>query len=185
MTADNAGAIPWNTIKTSVDPDSPIWGQVLIHMIAAARGVIDLLNQAKAERRLATDDMATPTLDAIRSATPVDATTFIDVQFSMSIADLRDGLTVSAVFPAPNPELADAWKKIQYTVLLQAFDELSGALGMSNASEIGRLSFDAFHAAKTWARPSALHAAPPRVPSSPLTLFRTSTTEARSPTAPR
>ncbi|WP_223587341.1 ATP-binding protein [Microbacterium sp. OVT16B] len=149
MTAHNAGAIPWNTMKTTVDPDSPVWSQVLTHMITTARGVIDLLNQAKAERRLATDDMATPTLDAIRSASPVDAGTYIDVQFSMSMEDLREGISVSAIFPAADPELAEAWKKIQYTVLMQTFDELASALGLSNAAEIGRLSFDAFHAANT------------------------------------
>jgi hypothetical protein len=147
MTASDAGAIPWNTMKTSVDPDSPIWHRVLEHMITTARGVIDLLNQAKAERRLATDDMATPTLSAIRSASPVDASTLFDVEFSMSIDDLRKGISVSAIFPAANPELAEAWKKIQYTVLLQTFDELASALGMSNAAEIGRQSFDAYHAA--------------------------------------
>ena len=146
MTASNAGAIPWNTMKTSVDPDSPIWHQVLTQMIPAARGVINLLNQAKAERRLATDDMATPTLSAIRSATPVDAVSVFDVQFSMTIEDLRDGISIGAVYPAANPELAEAWKKIQYTVLLQTFDELASALGMANAAEIGRMSFDAFHA---------------------------------------
>lgn len=147
MTAVNAAAIPWNTMKTSVDPDSPIWEQVRTHMIATARGIITLLNQAKAERRLATDDMATPTLSAIHSAIPVDASTFLGVQFSMSIEELRNGASVDAVFPEPNPELAEAWKKIQYTVLLQAFDELASAIGQTNAAEIGRLSFDAFHAA--------------------------------------
>nr|WP_201471373.1 ATP-binding protein [Microbacterium hydrocarbonoxydans] len=147
MTAENAGAIPWNTMKTTVDPDSPIWHQVLEQMIISARSVINLLNQAKTERRLATDDMATPTLDAIRGAAPVDANTVIEVEFSMSMDELREGILVGAVYPAENPELAAAWKKIQYTVFLEAFDELAAALDMNNAAEIGRLSFDAFHSA--------------------------------------
>lgn len=148
MSATDAGAIPWNTMKTSVDPDSPIWHEVLKHMIASARGVIDLLNQAKAERRLATDDMATPTLDAIRAASPIDANTVFEVEYSMSMEDLRKGVSFAASFPAPNPELAAAWKKIQYTVLLESFEELASALGMNNAAEIGRLSFEAYHAAR-------------------------------------
>ncbi|WP_164486865.1 ATP-binding protein [Plantibacter sp. PA-3-X8] len=147
MTASNAAAIPWNTMKTTVDPDSPIWHQVLERMISSARGVIDLLNQAKGERRLATDDMVTPTLDAIRSAIPVNASSLLEVEFSMSIEDLRSGTSVGAVYPAANPELAEAWKKIQYTVLVRNFDELASALGMNNAAEIGRQSFDAYHAA--------------------------------------
>lgn len=147
MTATNPAAIPWNTMKTSVDPDSPIWHKVLDHMIRAARGVIDLLNQAKAERRLATGDMETPTLSAIRSAAPVDAGSLFEVQFSMSMEDLRRGSSVSAMYPSANPELAEAWKKIQYTVLLESFDELAAVLGLTNAAEIGRLAFDAYYEA--------------------------------------
>lgn len=147
MNASDAGAIPWNTMKTSVDPDSPIWHQVLQQMIGAARGVIDLLNQAKLERRLATGDMATPTLSAIRAASPMEAGNFLEIEFSMQMDDLYAGGSVDAVFPPPNPQLAEAWKKIQYTVLLESFDELAAALGLSNAAEIGRLSFDAYHSA--------------------------------------
>jgi len=80
--------------------------------------------------------MATPTLNAIRSASPVDASTVIEVQFSMSMDDLRQGVSVGAVFPAPNPELAEAWKKIQYTVLLQSFDELASALPHLHAEPV-------------------------------------------------
>jgi hypothetical protein len=147
MEANNAGAIPWNTMKTSVDPDSPIWRQVLDQMIETARSIIDLLNQAKVERQLATDEMETPTLDAIRDAKSIDAISVLEVEFSMSIDDLTSGVAIKAVYPEANPELAESWKRIQYAVLAQAFDELASAVGETRAAEIGRLSFDAYHAA--------------------------------------
>jgi len=145
MHSVDANAIPWNTMKTSVDPDSPIWKQVLEQMIGAARPIIDLLNYAKIERQLATADMATPIIDALSSATPINAMSMVESSFSMSITTLREDFEVDAVYPAPNPELVGAWKKIQYSVDAQSFEDVSAAVGKNSAAEIGRMSFDAFY----------------------------------------
>jgi len=145
MQSVDASAIPWNTMKTSVDPDSPLWAQVLEQMIAAARPIIDLLNYAKVERQLATPDMATPIIDALRSSTPINALDAAEAKFSMSMTDLREQFVSDAVFPTPNPEFVGAWKKIAYAVDAEAFSVVVAATGKQSAAEIGRISFDAFY----------------------------------------
>jgi hypothetical protein len=145
MQSDDANAVPWNTMKTSVDSDSPVWVEVRTQMIGAARSVIDLLNFAKVERQLATPDTATPVLDALSSAVPLDAMSVISAEFSMSMDDLRGDFSVDAAYPEPNPDLVGAWKKIQYSVDSQVFDEVAVATGKQNAAEIGRMSFESFY----------------------------------------
>jgi hypothetical protein len=145
MKSLDANAIPWNTMKTNVDPDSPIWTQVLEQMIEAARPVIDLLNHAKIERQLATSNMATPIIDALKLTTPISAVDVVEAQFSMSISELRADFARDAIYPSPNADLVGAWKKIQYAVDLQAFEDVAAATGKNNAAEIGRMSFDSFY----------------------------------------
>lgn len=150
LESEDPGAIPWNTSKTNVDPDSAVWRAVRAAMIESGRDVINLLNQAKAERQVASPSDATPTLDALRAAHSVDAPTAfttVEVRYSMMMAELREDVAVAASFPAANPHLAAAtWKKIQYTVESEAFYDLVAAVGTDNAAEIGRQSFDEFHA---------------------------------------
>ena len=145
MKSADANSIPWNTMKTGVDPDSPIWAHVQAQMIESARPIIDLLNYAKLERQLATPSMATPIIDAISAAQPIDALVVVETQFSMSISELREDLTIDPVYPSPNPDLIGSWKKIQYSVESKAFSDVAIALGKDNAAEIGRLSFEAFY----------------------------------------
>lgn len=146
LTASNAKAIPWNTMKTGVDADSSTWAQILDQMIEAARSIIDLLNMAKLERQLASDGMDTPISNAIKNAVPADALEVLEVHFSMTIGALREEqILVNAYYPTPNPELVEAWRKIQYSVQASSFDELAKAVGTVSAAELGRMSFEAFH----------------------------------------
>ena len=55
--SDNTGLLPWNTTKTGVDADSPIFRAVRLAMITLMRPVIDFLNKLdkeKEEMRLTT-----------------------------------------------------------------------------------------------------------------------------------
>lgn len=50
--SDNAGRLPWNTTKTGVDTDSPIYRSVRLEMITLMRPVIDFLNRLDSEKDL-------------------------------------------------------------------------------------------------------------------------------------
>lgn len=152
MQSTRPDVIPWNTMKTGVDADSATWAEVRLRMIDAGREVIDILNYAKVERqmKLAGSDRETPILDALESAgaqDAADAANDFEATFSMSITELRGGVTVSVKYPTPNPEVIAKQKKIQYQVDANAFDDLVSATGTANAAEIGRQSFDAFYSA--------------------------------------
>lgn len=144
MRARDSSAIPWNTMKTGVDADSSAWHTILIQMIQAARSVIQMLNLAKAERQLANGEMATPILNAIENTTSIQADEVVEVHFSMHVHDLRSGFNSDAEHPPPNADLIESWKKIQYSVLTEAFDEVSAAVGTESAAEIGRASFETY-----------------------------------------
>lgn len=151
MDSVDSNAIPWNTMKTGVDSDSKAWRLIREAMIDAAREVIKLLNYAKLERQIgiASAGVDTPILNALKTAGPRDAEEVADeftVQYSMTITELRGGVTVPASFPTPNAELIAALKKIQYQVDSSSFDELASAIGTTSAAEIGRQSFEDYYA---------------------------------------
>ncbi|MBT1546424.1 ATP-binding protein [Curtobacterium aurantiacum] len=152
MRAAKSNVVPWNTMKTGVDPDSVAWRRVRDEMIEAGREVIDLLNYAKIERQLALSGSGreTPILDALDAAGSQDASEAAheyEATFSMTITELRGGIALAAKFPAPNPETVAKLKKIQYQVDASAFEDVAAALGTENAAQIGRQSFDAYYAA--------------------------------------
>lgn len=46
---DSASALPWNTMKNAVDPESPVYQAAKLEMAAAMRQVIDFLNRLDSE----------------------------------------------------------------------------------------------------------------------------------------
>ncbi len=48
--SDDGGLLPWNTTKTSVDLDSPVYRSARLHMITLMRPVIDFLNKFDEEK---------------------------------------------------------------------------------------------------------------------------------------
>lgn len=46
---DNASALPWNTMKNAIDPESKVYQAALLDMATAMRQVIDFLNRLDAE----------------------------------------------------------------------------------------------------------------------------------------
>lgn len=50
--SDNAGRLPWNTTKTDIDPDDPIWLDARETMASVMRPVIDFLNLVDSETEL-------------------------------------------------------------------------------------------------------------------------------------
>ena len=50
--SDDAGRLPWNTMKTDIDPDNSIWLDARENMASKMRPVIDFLNQVDRESEL-------------------------------------------------------------------------------------------------------------------------------------
>jgi hypothetical protein len=50
LEADDAADLPWNTTKTALDTEHPVYRRVLQEMIAIARPVVTFFNKMKQER---------------------------------------------------------------------------------------------------------------------------------------
>lgn len=141
LDADDAADLPWNTTKTALDTDHPVYRSVRQHMVALARPVIDYFNKRKEENdalkaageegagRLQSlfDDAKTKPLGALKtraafSAPPTPATT-----------PLRRG-----------PEL----QRIQFDADARKAEEVKRHLRATSWMAVGREVFDYYYNAE-------------------------------------
>jgi hypothetical protein len=55
--SNSPSALPWNTTKTGVDTDSPLWRSVQAEMLKLMRPIITFLNAVKNEKDAKPDFM--------------------------------------------------------------------------------------------------------------------------------
>jgi hypothetical protein len=87
---DDASLLPWNTTKTAMSMDSPLYKAVRQQMITMMRPVITFLNQLKEEEATAKITGETPLLEQVDEAKPV-------VLRKLSTADTFRAPKVSAI----------------------------------------------------------------------------------------
>jgi hypothetical protein len=128
--SDQTGLLPWNTTKTGVDADSPIFRATRLEMIALMRPVLDFLRRVSTERQIEEDHK--PLQDAI------------DHAISSSVANAQ----TSYVFLSPKP----TWKppaprlgRIQYNEPLEKISKAKKALKVTSLKEVGEKTFDYFY----------------------------------------
>jgi hypothetical protein len=123
--SDNAAALPWNTMKNAVDPESPVYQAALIEMQLAMRKVIDFLNALDAENE--TGD--TVLQEAIKHATP---------------KPLRQ-LTTSSTFVYPKPGTTKSvFTRISFTRPNEEVDFARTFFGVTAAKAVGERVFEYF-----------------------------------------
>lgn len=137
LTADDAALLPWNTTKTTVDRDSPVFRQVQSEMKRALVEVQAAINRAKNEAEGAQYDESAPKplADALATAPEV------------SIFKLPVSASLRLPSPPPTPPRVrptSTEQKIQYTVSRQDFDDAREVLGVNAAAEVGRRTFEYF-----------------------------------------
>lgn len=137
LSADDASLLPWNTTKTAVDRDSPVFRAVQSEMKTALVAVQGVINRAKQVRsRLEEDDPKPRMLIALDEAP------------DRPLASLAPSAQmVAPPPPPPKPKTPPTPKiqRIQYTVDRERFEEVATALDASSGSEVGRLTFDYFY----------------------------------------
>ncbi|MER9655239.1 ATP-binding protein [Mesorhizobium sp. M0152] len=122
----SAELLPWNTTKTGIDADSPLWQRALEKMITSTRTVIDFLNDL--DNEASDQGSAGPLSKALASATPIQA----------------DRVTQKATFKAPDKEKfsGPVMKRITYSRPEAQLLSLMTALGLSTAKAVGEQTFD-------------------------------------------
>jgi len=127
--SEDSSRVPWNTTKTDVDQDSPVWQKTFARMVEMMRPVIDFLNELDADIDEHTREHS-PLLDFITTST---------------IQTKPESLPKKSSFAAPargaiikGPKTV----KIQYSRKIDDIDFLQDALGVSSAKAVGERTFD-------------------------------------------
>lgn len=128
--SDAAELLPWNTTKTGVDADSPIFRAVRQEMITLARPVIDFLNALDAEKVDETDYQ--PLTYAVANAR------------NASVTEVPTSSKFVAPKPRPRPSLPRAGR-IQYNKPLDKIEKIKKVLKVSSYTAVGEKTFDYFY----------------------------------------
>lgn len=122
---DDASLLPWNTTKSGLDTESPVYQSIKLDMIGAMRQVIDFLNKLDNEID-AGEDFLIETIKTAREA---------------KIADIPE--QVSFVFPASRPfQIKPKVNKISYSKPVEEVEIVKQLLGVSTLKDVGEGTFD-------------------------------------------
>lgn len=132
LTGDSA-AMPWNTAKTAVDEDSPVWGEVRKEIIAALREAHTAMNKFK--REVQGGEAAKGSMTAkLEAAKPTPLT------------DLPSSRTL--IVPGGRSAKAKKRKsaqRIDFEVPQKRFEEVADSFGLSQPAAIGKRLFDYYY----------------------------------------
>ena len=127
-----AGLLPWNTTKTGVDADSPVWRAALEKMVVMARSVINFLNDVDNEVKEQGRDG--PLQKALAAAYVQQA----------------DIITAPSAFMPPDPTRfsGPVMKRISYARPEEQVLDLMRVMGLRTAKAVGEETFDEAYLAK-------------------------------------
>lgn len=128
--SDDASNLPWNTTKTGVDSDSPIYQAVRLEMMKLALPVFKFLNRLKVERDRDNEN-GKPLEAAIKAAWPEN----------LSSVETEDGFV--APQPQRRPPQPDT-ASIQYRRTIKEIDRVKELLQVSSNREVGERTFEYF-----------------------------------------
>ncbi|MGO7337157.1 ATP-binding protein [Rhizobium leguminosarum] len=124
----DSSRVPWNTTKTDVDQDSPVWRQTFERMMEMMRPVITFLNELDKDIDENTRENS-PLLDFVSKAPSQPTTT----------------LTQRATFSAPARGAVTKgpkYIKVQYSRLQEDVEFLQDELNLGSAKAVGERTFD-------------------------------------------
>lgn len=124
----DSSRVPWNTTKTDVDQDSPVWRKTFERMMEMMRPVINFLNELDKDIDENTREKS-PLLEFVSKSTSRPTT----------------ALTERAAFMAPAREAVNKgprYVKVQYSRLQDDVEFLQGELNLKSAKAVGERTFD-------------------------------------------
>ncbi|WP_420575370.1 ATP-binding protein [Ekhidna sp.] len=135
--AENAELLPWNTTKTGMDLDSPVYKAVRMQMIEMMKPVMTLMNILKKEKE---------------GDTPEDERVFNNLVTSLRPVPLSEVMTDenklpdSFSFPTPVPKEKKTQKgtRILYYKPSDEVNKVKEKLGITSNAEVGERTFEYF-----------------------------------------
>lgn len=148
LAADDAALLPWNTTKTAVDRDSPVFRAVANEMkttLVAVQAAINREKNVRASYTVALRDAESAGHDLPERPVLVEAMEDAD---DTPLGELPESSQMvvpppPANKPKPAPPPPNI-KRIQYEVDLDLFERVASALTATSGSEVGRLTFEYF-----------------------------------------
>ncbi|MEY4620193.1 MAG: hypothetical protein RIS65_1365 [Pseudomonadota bacterium] len=125
LDADDSTVLPWNTMKTGLDPETPAYRRLQSRLIGAARPIIDFLNGLDAEKDFEPDDRV--------------LTKAVTQAASVPLAKISNPRTF---IYAPPPKKGPALVRISYQKTKADAQALMEALDARSIKETGEKSFD-------------------------------------------
>ena len=128
---NDASKLPWNTTKTGVDANSPIYEAVRQRMVEMMRPVIEFLNRVDGEKEvIESDKILTKTVDKAK---------FIQLKL------IDEEGSFSAPQPKSNGDAVESMRRITYQVPLDRFEEVKDSLGVASNKEVGERTFEYYY----------------------------------------
>lgn len=138
--SDTPTRLPWNTTKTGLNTDSPIYRSVKLEMMKLMRPVIDFLNRLK-------DEKQNKNKDDPDSKGPLEKMLDAAKITPLEKVETRPIFTPPAIRAVPRPS-GPLMQKIQYEVPHAKVLRVKRALGVTSYKDVGIGTFDYFYDAE-------------------------------------
>ena len=136
--SDDPARLPWNTTKTGLNTDSPVYRAVKLEMMQLMRPVIDFLNRLKEEKQEKDDpEEKGPLENIIESAKPV----------AIDDVETRNVFTSPVIKKKP-ADTGPTMQRIQYDAPLDKVLAVKKALRVWSYKDVGIGTFDYFYNAE-------------------------------------
>jgi|GEM_PF-490267 len=141
LDADDAADLPWNTTKTALDTDHPVYRGVRQQMVALARPVIDYFNKRKEENdalKAAGEEVA-GRLQSLFDESKTKPLHHIQARTAFSTPQIQ---TIKSTNRGPKLQ------RIQFDVAAKKAEEVKDQLRVSSWMAVGREVFDYYYNAE-------------------------------------
>lgn len=136
--AKDSSKLPWNTTKTGMDMDSPIYQSVRLQMITMTKQVMELMDKLKSEKEKDNPEDEQKLNSAVEQSTKNNRHSVLELRAN------TDALQEKFVFP--EALYSPAGKKnqinIQYFVPRERFQQVCSQLKVKSGKDVGMKTFD-------------------------------------------
>jgi hypothetical protein len=141
LEADDAADLPWNTTKTALDTDHPIYRRVRQEMVGLARPVIDFFNKVKQEQdsRRAVQDESPGPLERLLEKARLKPLEKVETRKIFVVPHL------AAARPKPSGQKT---QRIRFERPTAKAEEVKKALRAKTWQEVGEQVFDYYYNAE-------------------------------------
>jgi hypothetical protein len=137
--SDDPGRLPWNTTKTNLNTDSPIYRAAKLEMIRLMRPVVDFLNKLKEEKEKKGDESA--------EEGPLEELISKSKSMNLTRVPTRDAFRLPLI-AAKQAKSGPAMQRIQYGRPLDKVNLVKKHLKVSSYKQVGEKTFDYFYDAE-------------------------------------